>query len=275
MPIKVVKPTTPGRRNMSYNDFSKLSKKKPEKSLTKKIVKKAGRNNQGRLTVRHKGGGHKRKYRIIDFKRNDKIGITAKVKSIEYDPNRTAFIALIAYSDGEKRYIISPEGLKIDDLVITNEKTKLKVGNRMQIKNILPGFNIYNIELHRGKGGQIVRSAGNSAKVMSVEGEMAQIQLPSKEIRLVDKNCYATIGIISNSDHSNIRIGKAGRNRWKGKRPQVTGKSMNPCDHPHGGGEGHTDIGMKTPKTPWGMPALGFKTRKRKYTNKYILQRRK
>lgn len=275
MPVKVLKPTSPGRRNISISDFSVLTKKKPEKSLLSGKKKCAGRNNYGRLTVRHRGGGHKRRYRMIDFKMTDKQGIPATVKAIEYDPNRTAYIALICYADGEKRYILAPEKVKEGDKIICGEKAKVKVGNRIPLKNIPVGFAVHNVELHRGKGGQIVRSAGSSAKVVSVEGELAQIQLPSKEIRLVDKNCYASIGVVSNVDHSNLRIGKAGRSRWLGRRPQVKGKNMNPCDHPHGGGEGHSPIGLKQPKTPWGMPALGFKTRKRKYSDSLILRRRK
>lgn len=260
---------------MSVNDFSALTKKKPEKALLVKSKKQAGRNNQGRLTVRHRGGGHKRRYRIVDFKMTDKKEISAIVKAIEYDPNRSAFIALLVYADGEKRYIIAPQNLEVGTKVITGEKVKLKVGNRMPIKNILPGFDVHNVELHLGRGGQIVRSAGTSAKVVSVDGDLAQIQLPSKEIRLVNKDCYASIGIVSNIDYSNVRIGKAGRSRWLGRRPQVNGKSMNPCDHPHGGGEGHCSIGLKYPKTPWGKPALGFKTRRKKTTDNLILKRRK
>jgi len=275
MPVKVLKPTTPGRRHISVNDFSVLSGHKPEKSLLAKRNRKAGRNNQGRLTVRHRGGGHKRRYRIIDFKMIDKQDIPATVHSIEYDPNRSAFIALLFYKDGEKRYILAPEGIKVGDQIVCSENAKIKLGNRLKIKNIPVGFDVHNVELHPGRGGQIIRSAGASAKVVSVEGSLAQIQLPSKEIRLVSKDSYASIGGIGNIDYNKVRIGKAGRNRWLGKRPQVKGKNMNPCDHPHGGGEGHSPIGMKHPKTPWGMPALGFKTRRRKYSDNLILKRRK
>lgn len=277
MAVKTYKPTTPGRRGMSVADFSVLSKKKPEKSLLAGKKRCSGRDNKGKISVRHRGGGHKRKYRMIDFKMTDKAGIPSKVFSIEYDPNRTAYIALLIYADGEKRYIIAPEGLKEGDSILTaaEGKIKIKTGNRMTLEFIPEGFNIHNIELTAKKGGQIIRSAGSSAKLMGVEGDYAQIEMPSGEIRLVRKECYASIGVVSNGDHSNIKIGKAGRTRWLGRRPQVTGKSMNPCDHPHGGGEGHTSIGPKTPKTPWGMPALGFKTRRRKSTNRLIIRDRR
>lgn len=276
MAIKKLKPTTPGRRGMSTISYDSLLKKRPEKKLTSVLKKTAGRDNRGTISIRRRGGRHKRKYRVIDFKRSDKLGVPAIVKTIEYDPNRSAFIALLYYSDGEKRYILAPEKLKIGDKVITNEKTKMKAGNRLQIKNIPTGFSIYNIELNPGKGGQIVRSAGSSAKLMSLEGRLAQIQLPSGEIRLVNKDCYATIGTVSNCDHTHVKIGKAGRSRWLGKRPKVRGKAMNPCDHPHGGGEGGSPIGLKHPKTPWGTPALGVKTRKRKKkSNIFIVRTRK
>lgn len=275
MAIRKLKPTTPGRRNMSVNDFAEITKKSPEKSLIVSKNSKAGRNNLGRVTVRHRGGGHKRAYRLVDFKQNDKLGIPAKVSAIEYDPNRSAFIALVVYVDGTKRYVLAANGMNVGDEIIAKEKAKIKVGNRMHLENIPIGYEIYNIEIHKGKGGQIVRSAGNAAKLVSLEGVYAQVQLPSGEVRLVHKDCYATIGRLSNIQHNQVRIGKAGRSRWLGRRPTVLGKSMNACDHPHGGGEGHSPIGLKMPKTPWGLPALGFKTRKRKYSNKMIVKRRK
>lgn len=276
MGVKKVKPTTPGRRNMSIYTFEEVTKSKPEKRLTKRLNKRSGRNNQGRLTIRHRGGGHKRMYRTVDFKRTDKRNVEGKVMAVEYDPYRTAYIILVQYTDGDKRYHIAPQDIKVGDKVLCAEKTKLKSGNRMLVKNFPVGFPVYNIELKVGKGGQIVRSAGASAKIVSQEdAKHTQIQLPSGEVRLVTKTCYATYGEVSNIEHSNIKIGKAGRKRHMGKRPQVRGKAMNPCDHPHGGGEGNQPIGLKHPKTPWGMPALGFKTRKRKYSDKHILKSRK
>ncbi len=275
MALKKFKPITPGRRQMSVASFEEVTKTKPEKTLTRKISKTSGRNNSGRITVRHRGGGAKRLYRVIDFKRTDKINIEAKVKAVEYDPNRTAYIILANYKDGEKRYHIAPEGIKVGDKIITKEKAKVKKGNRMMLKSIPVGYNIYNVELHEGKGGQFARSAGSSLKLVSLEGDHAQIQMPSGEVRLVSKKCYATIGTVSNAEHSNIKIGKAGRKRHLGRRPQVRGKAMNPVDHPHGGGEGGSPIGLKHPKTPWGLPALGFKTRKRHYTDKMIVKDRR
>lgn len=275
MALKKFKPTTPGRRQMSVASFDEVTKATPEKSLTTTLKKNSGRNNQGRITVRHRGGGVKRLYRIMDFKRTDKLNIEGKVTSVEYDPNRTAYIMLVQYKDGEKRYHIAPSEIKVGDKIMTGEKAKIKVGNRMQMQNIPVGYNIYNVELHKGKGGQMGRSAGSSVKLVSLEGKHAQIQMPSGEIRLVGKDHYATIGIVSNIEHSNIKIGKAGRKRLMGRRPQVRGKAMNPVDHPHGGGEGGASIGMKHPKTPWGLPALGFKTRKRKYTDKMIIKDRR
>ncbi len=260
---------------MSVVDYSGLTKKKPEKSLLVAAKKNAGRNAHGHITIRHRGGGVKRFYRIIDFKRMDKLDVPAKVVSIEYDPNRTAFIALLNYMDGEKRYIIAPEGLKVGTSVVTSESAKPDVGNRLMLKNIPTGYSIFNIELTLKRGGQIVRSAGSSAKLVSLDGDMAQVQLPSGEVRYIHKDCYATIGVVSNPDHMNVTIGKAGRIRNMGRRPQVLGKSMNPVDHPHGGGEGHTSIGLKHPKTPWGKPALGFKTRRRKNpSSRFIIRRR-
>ena len=276
MAVIVYKPTTNGRRNMSVIDYSVLSKVKPEKSLLRPKKSTAGRNCHGRVTIRHRGGGVKRHYRIVDFKRVDKSGIPAKVNSIQYDPNRTSFIALLFYADGEKRYIIAPAGLKEGDEVICDVKTKVKTGNRMQLRNIPVGYPIYDLEMTPGKGSQVIRSAGSNGKVTSLDGEMAYVELPSKEIRMISKDCYATIGVVSNSDHMNVKIGKAGRMRKMGRRPQVLGKSMNAVDHPHGGGEGHSPIGMKAPKTPWGAPALGKRTRNRKKaSSQFIISRRK
>jgi len=276
MPIKKYKPTTPGRRMMSVNTFEELTTNKPFKGLLNTRNQKSGRNNLGRITVRHRGGGVKRQYRIIDNKRYQKLDIPAVVETIEYDPNRSAYIALLKYADGERRYIIAANGLHAGDSIVCREKAKIKPGNCMQIKNIPVGFDIYDLELKQGKGSQAIRSAGSSGKVMSLDGDMAQVMMPSGEVRYVYKDCYASIGSVSNIDHSNIVIGKAGRMRLMGRRPQVLGKSMNPVDHPHGGGEGHTPIGLKYPKTPWGKPALGVKTRRRnKDTNCLIIKRRK
>lgn len=275
MPIKVVKPVTPGQRKMSYLVKDGLSKKKLPKSLLTKKQSTNGRNAHGHITVRHRGGGVKRHIRKIDFMRTDKMGIVAKVDSIHYDPNRTANIALLIYADGEKRLIIAPKGLVAGDEIVCDPKAKIKTGNRLMLKNIPVGYKIYNIELSIGKGGQLVRSAGNSARLVSLDGEMAQVELPSKEVRYIHKECFATIGEVSNEDHSLVRVGKAGRKRKMGRRPQVLGKSMNPCDHPHGGGEGHSPIGLTHPKTPWGAPALGKKTRNpRKPSGKFIIKRR-
>ncbi len=275
MALKKYKPITPALRQKSVASFDEVTRTKPEKSLTKKKKKISGRNNQGRITVRHRGGGHKRLYRIIDFKRTDKLNIEGKITSIEYDPNRTAYIMLTQYTDGEKRYHIAPDRIEVGDKIIAAKKAKIKKGNRMTIKNIPIGYHVYNVELYRGKGGQLGKSAGSSIKLVSLEGKMAQIEMPSGEVRLVDKECYATVGIVSNIEHSNIKIGNAGRKRHLGRRPQVRGKAMNPCDHPHGGGEGGSSIGMKHPKTPWGKPALGFKTRRRHYTDKMIVKDRR
>ena len=275
MPVKKYKPTSPGRRNMSVNAFEELTAKKPLKRLLKPQHKKAGRNNQGRITVRHRGGGVKRRYRVVDKKRFEKLDISARVETIEYDPNRTAFIALLLYADGERRYIIAPQHLKVDSRIICSEKAKVKPGNSMKVKNIPVGFSIYDLELQSGKGSEAIRSAGSSGKVTSLDGDMAQITMPSGEVRYISKDCYAAVGVVSNIDHSNITIGKAGRKRLMGRRPQVLGKSMNAADHPHGGGEGHNPIGMKNPKTPWGKPALGVKTRGRKATDRLIIKKRK
>lgn len=275
MAVKKYKPTTPGRRNMSVNSFEELTAKKPQKALLKAQSQKAGRNNQGRITVRHRGGGAKRRYRTIDGRRYDKLNVPAKVETIEYDPNRTAFIALLVYADGEKRYIIAPNGLTVGSKIICSEKAKVKPGNRMKLSSIPIGFDIHDLELQPGKGSQSIRSAGSSGKVTSLETEMAQVMMPSGEVRFVSKNCYATVGTVSNLDHGNVVIGKAGRKRHMGRRPTVLGKSMNAADHPHGGGEGHGPIGMKHPKTPWGRPALGVKTRRRKDTDHFIAKKRK
>ena len=275
MAIKVYKPTTNARRNMSVTDYSSLSKVAPEKSLLQPIKKNAGRNSYGRITVRHRGGGNRRKYRVIDFKRQ-KFDIPATVKTLEYDPNRSAFIALLHYLDGEKRYILSPLGLKVGDEIISSEQehVDIKPGNALPLKNIPTGTLIHNIELKVGRGGQLVRSAGNSAQLMAKEGTKAQVRLPSGEVRLIPLNAMATIGSVSNPDHENVRIGKAGRVRHMGIRPTVRGVVMNPCDHPHGGGEGKSPVGMPAPVTPWGKVALGLKTRKhKKYSNKNIIKR--
>lgn len=275
MAIKNYKPTTPGRRDMSGYSFEEITKSTPEKSLTVRLNKRSGRNNQGRLTIRHRGGGHKRLYRLVDFKRIDKRNVEGFVTAIEYDPYRTAYIMLVNYKDGEKRYHLAPQDIKVGDKILLADKTKLKPGNRMLLKNFPVGFLVYNLEITKGKGGQMIRSAGSSAKVISQEGDTyTQIQLPSGEVRLINRDCYATYGEVSNADHSNITIGKAGRMRHMGRRPQVRGKAMNPCDHPHGGGEGNQPIGLKHPKTPWGMPALGYKTRKRKYSDRLIVKSR-
>lgn len=274
MGIKKYKPTTPGLRGMTVSTFEEITKDKPEKSLTVTLKKHSGRNVRGKITVRHRGGGTRPKYRIIDFKRN-KDGIEAKVASIEYDPNRTANIALLVYADGEKRYILAPLGLKVGDKVISGENTDIKSGNALPISNIPVGTIIHNIEMKPGKGGQLVRSAGNGAQLMAKEGDYAQIRLPSGEVRMVRLDCRATVGEIGNIDHANIKIGKAGRKRHMGIRPTVRGSVMNPNDHPHGGGEGRAPIGRKGPVTPWGKPALGYKTRnKHKDSDKYIVRRR-
>jgi len=263
MGIKIYKPYTPSSRNKSVLDFSILSKVEPEKSLVVANHRANGRNNQGRITIRHKGGGHKRKYRLIDFKRN-KFDVAGKVMSIEYDPNRNAFISLINYEDGEKRYILHPENLKVGDSVSTGKTVPIQIGNSLPLENIPLGTDVHNVELFPGKGGQLIRSAGTSAKVLAKENDFVVLRLSSKEIRLFKKECHATIGRISNSDFYNVVLGKAGRSRWLGIRPTVRGSVMNPVDHPHGGGEGRCPIGKPRPLTPWGKPALGVKTRKRK-----------
>jgi large subunit ribosomal protein L2 len=275
MAIRIYRAYTPGTRNKVVSDFSDITEIKPEKSLTKTIHRAKGRNNQGIITIRHRGGGHKRRYRVIDFKRN-KYNISGTVTSIEYDPNRNTRIALISYKDGEKRYILHPESLKIGTEIFSGKNVPIQVGNSLPLEQIPIGSEIHNIELHAKKGGQIVRSAGMSARILGKEADYISIRLPSKEIRLVHKNCYATIGQLSNSEHSNITLGKAGRKRWLGIRPTVRGSVMNPCDHPHGGGEGRCPIGRARPLTPWGKPALGLKTRKKnKYSDIFIIRSRK
>ena len=274
MGIKKYKPTTPGQRGMTVSTFEEITTSTPEKSLTVTLKKHAGRNSRGKITVRHRRGGTRAKYRIIDFKRN-KDGIPGKVATIEYDPNRSANIALIVYADGEKRYIIAPNKLTVGDVIMSGEGADIKPGNALQLKNIPVGTVIHNIELKPGKGAQLVRSAGNSAQLMAKEDNSAQVRLPSGEVRKVRIECRATIGEVGNLDHENISIGKAGRKRHMGIRPTVRGSVMNPNDHPHGGGEGRSPIGRANPVTPWGKPALGYKTRKKnKHSNKYIVKRR-
>ncbi len=275
MGMKHFKPYTPSRRNMTVSDFAEITKKTPEKSLLAKKKEKAGRNSYGRITVRHQGGGNRQKYRIIDFKRK-KDNMEATILGIEYDPNRSANIALIQYEDGEKAYIIAPQGLTDGDKVISGETVDIRPGNCMPISSIPVGTLIHNIELNPGQGGKLVRTAGQSAQLMAKEGKYAHVRLPSGEMRLILARCRATIGVIGNSDHENVKIGKAGRKRHMGWRPEVRGSVMNPVDHPHGGGEGKAPIGHAGPLTPWGKPALGYKTRnKRKNTNKFIVKRRK
>lgn len=273
MALKIYRPTSPGRRGMSGYTFEEITKSKPEKSLLVPLRRKAGRNNQGRITVRHHGGGVKRRLRIIDFKR-DKFGVPGRVAAVEYDPNRSARIALIYYVDGEKRYILAPIGLNVGDIIKSGGDAEIKPGNALPLKLIPTGTQIHNIEMQKGKGGQMVRSAGASAQLMAKEGDYALVRLPSNEVRRVRSECLATIGQVGNIDHQNISIGKAGRKRWMGWRPTVRGSAMNPNDHPHGGGEGRSPIGMPGPKTPWGKPALGYRTRKRKPSDKMIVRRR-
>jgi len=274
MAIRLYKSDTPGTRNRALSKFDEITKFKPEKSLLRRNHRKKGRNNRGIITIRHRGGGHKRRYRLIDFKRN-KIKIKGRIDSIEYDPNRNARIALVQYLDGEKRYILHPKNLKVGDYIISGSNIPLNIGNSMPLEEIPLGTFIHNIELIPKKGGQIVRSAGTSAKILAKEGNYVTLRLPSKEIRLLRKECHATIGEVSNNDIFLVQSGKAGRTRWLGKRPTVRGSVMNPCDHPHGGGEGRTSIGRIKPLTPWGKPALGIKTRKnKKLSNIYILRRR-
>lgn len=273
MGIRKIKPTTAGQRNVSVNDFAELTHSKPEKSLLRAKKNNAGRNNAGRITCQHKGGGHRQAYRLIDFKRN-KHDVPATVKTVEYDPNRNVRISLVVYADGEKRYILSPNGIKIGDTVTSGPSSEIKLGNALPLENIPLGTIVHNIELIAKKGGQMVRSAGAGAQVMAKEGDYVTIKLPSSEMRMVRKECFATIGTLGNLDHKNIRIGKAGKNRWRGIKPTVRGSVKNPVDHPHGGGEGKCPIGGQ-PKTPWGKPALGYKTRKTKSSDKLIVRKRK
>ncbi|MGM0899255.1 MAG: 50S ribosomal protein L2 [Bacillota bacterium] len=275
MGIRKYKPTTNGRRNMTSSDFAEITTNKPEKSLLQPTKRKGGRNNQGKITVRHHGGGHKRQYRVIDFKRN-KDGIPGRVATIEYDPNRSANIALIHYADGEKRYILAPKGVQVDTQIMSGPEADIKAGNALPLSNIPMGSTIHNIELKPGGGGQLVRSAGASAQVLGKEGKYVTVRLQSGEVRMILATCRATIGAVGNEQHELINIGKAGRNRWKGNRPTVRGSVMNPNDHPHGGGEGRSPIGRKSPMSPWGKPTLGYKTRKKtNKSDKFIVRRRK
>ena len=274
MSIKFYKPTGNGRRNMSVTEYSELSNVAPERSLLVSLKKNSGRNSYGRITVRHRGGGQRRKYRIIDFKR-DKFDIPATVASVEYDPNRSAFIALLQYEDGEKRYILQPAGLKVGDVVVSGKDADIKAGNALPLSSIPVGTIVHNVELYPGRGGQLARAAGNSAQLMAKEGVYALLRLPSGELRNVPASCMATIGQVGNLDHENVKVGKAGRKRHMGWRPTVRGSVMNPCDHPHGGGEGKSPVGRPGPVTPWGKPALGYKTRRtKKSSDKLIVKRR-
>ncbi|MBN1255693.1 MAG: 50S ribosomal protein L2 [Deltaproteobacteria bacterium] len=274
MSIKKYQPTSPGRRFQTVSAFEEITRAEPERSLLRPAKRSGGRNNAGRMTVRFRGGGHKRRYRLIDFVRRDKIGVPATVATIEYDPNRSARIALLHYADGEKRYILAPLELKVGSKVMTGEKVDIEPGNSLPLKNIPLGTLIHNIELKIGKGGQLIRSGGGYGRIMAKEGNYAHVRLPSGEVRLIHQGCYATIGQVSNIDHENISIGKAGRSRWLGKRPHVRGVAMNPVDHPMGGGEGKSS-GGRHPVSPWGVPTKGYKTRKNKVTDKYIVKRRK
>jgi len=273
MAVKVYKPVTPSLRNMTGNSFEEITKSKPERALIVPLLKKGGRNAYGRITVRHQGGGHRQYIRLVDFKRN-KLNIPAKVSAIEYDPNRTARLALLFYADGEKRYIIAPLGIKVGDTLMTGPTAEIRPGNSLPLANIPIGTLIHNIELKEGRGGQLVRAAGGAAQLLAKEGDYAQVRMPSGEVRLIRQTCYATIGQVGNLDHSNIKLGKAGRKRHMGVRPTVRGTAMTPRDHPHGGGEGRQPVGMPGPKTPWGKPTLGYKTRRNKKTDQYIVRRR-
>ena len=273
MAIKVYRPTSAGRRGMTVDAFDDVTRNEPERSLLAPLRKRGGRNNRGTITVRHRGGGHKRRYRIIDFRR-EKFGVPGRIEAIEYDPNRSARIALVVYHDGDKRYILAPVGLRKGDSVVSGPDAEIRPGNALPIRAIPLGTVIHNLEIYPGRGGQLVRSAGNSAQLIAKEGMLAQVRLPSGEVRYIDVNCLATIGQVSNPDHANLTMGKAGRNRWLGKRSSVRGIAMDPSSHPHGGGEGRSPVGMPGPKTPWGKPALGKKTRRNKSTNKFIVRRR-
>jgi large subunit ribosomal protein L2 len=272
MPIRIYRPTSPGRRDMSVSTFEEITKKRPEKSLVEPLKQRAGRNSAGRISVRHRGGGHKRMYRVIDWKRN-KAGVSSVVEAIEYDPNRSARIALLRYEDGEKRYILAPAGVKVGQKISSGPTAEIQNGNALPLRNIPLGSQIHAIELKVGRGAQMVRSAGNSAQLMAKDGDWAQVRLPSGEVRLVHLDCIATLGSVGNAEHATLNYGKAGRNRWRGRRPTVRGSVMNPRDHPHGGGEGKAPIGGQ-PQTPWGKPAMGFKTRRRKNTDKFIVRKR-
>jgi large subunit ribosomal protein L2 len=275
MAIRIYKSITPGTRNRSVSDFSNLTKKKPEKSLLRKRIQKSGRNHRGVITIRHRGGGHKKRYRIIDFRRN-KSDVQAKVASIEYDPNRNARIALLHYTDGEKRYILHPKKLEVGSIVVSGTTAPIEIGNALPLSSIPLGTSVHNVELIPGRGGQIVRSAGTSAQLIAKEGNFVTLKMPSNEVRMVHSRCYATIGEVGNAEQKNLVLGKAGRKRWLGMRPTVRGVVMNPCDHPHGGGEGRSPIGRPKPVTPWGRPALGLKTRRNnKYSDFCIIRKRK
>ena len=273
MAVKHYKPTSAGRRDMTGHSFEEITRSKPHKPLTRALRKKAGRNNSGRITVRHRGGGHKRRYRVIDFRR-DKVDCRAAVISIEYDPNRSAYIALLEYEDGEKRYILAPQGIKVGDTVGNGPMALLRPGNALSLSNIPLGTQVHNIELQPGRGGQLARSAGSWAQLLAREGKRATLRLPSGEMRYVSVSCVATIGQVGNPDHGNIKLGKAGRKRWLGRRPTVRGTAQDPASHPHGGGEGRSGIGLPGPKTPWGKPALGKRTRSNKRTDRFIIRRR-
>ncbi len=273
MAIKQFKPTTPSRRGMSGFTFEEITRRDPERSLLAPLKEKAGRNFRGKVTVRHRGGGHKRRYRIIDFRR-DKFGVPARVDSVEYDPNRSARIALLVYADGEKRYILAPAGLQVGDRVVSGPEADIRVGNALPLSNIPLGTVVHNVELYSGRGGQLVRAAGTGAQILAKEGELVQLRMPSGEVRVVARNCMATIGQVGNVEAANIKLGKAGRKRWLGRRPHTRGSAMTPRDHPHGGGEGKAPIGMPGPKSPWGQPTLGYRTRHNKRTDKDIVRRR-
>ncbi len=272
MPVKIYRPTSPGRRDTSVSTFEEITTTVPERSLLRSLTKSGGRSS-GRIAVRHRGGGHKRKYRVIDFRR-DKFGVPARVATIEYDPNRSARIALLVYADGEKRYIVAPLGLRVGATVSSGAGSEVRVGNSLPVSGLPLGTVVHNIELQPGRGGQMVRAAGTSAQVLAKEGDYAHIRLPSGEVRLVRLECSATVGQVGNEEHANVRLGKAGRKRWLGRRPEVRGSAMNPRDHPHGGGEGRSPVGKPGPRTPWGKPTLGYRTRRQKRTDKYILRRR-
>ncbi len=274
MPLRLYKPTSPGRRAMSVTTFEEVTKDVPEKALLRPLKRKAGRNNQGRITVRHRGGGARRRLRVIDFKR-DKLGVPGRVRAIEYDPNRSARIALIFYADGDKRYILAPMGLKVGDTVMAGSDAEIRPGNALPLGALPTGTAIHNIELRPGKGAQLVRSAGTAAQLLAKEGEYCHVRLPSGEVRLIRSQCYATVGQVGNQEHQGISLGKAGRSRWLGRRPATRGSAMTPRDHPHGGGEGRSPVGMPGPKTPWGKPALGYKTRRNKFSDRFIVRRRR